>query len=104
VLDPRTGKLVRTIHGIDHPYNLYFTPDGKKAIVVAEYFNRLDFRNPHTFALIKSVSIPGSGPDHLDFSADGRFLLISTEFDGNVFRVNDEGDRSGTRGRSGPSM
>src|SRR5438105_4756791 len=87
VIDPRTGKLVRTIRGIDHPYNLYFTPDGSKAIVVAEYYNRLDFRDPHTWRLIKSVHIPGSGPDHLDFSANGRYLMLGTEFDGNVFKV-----------------
>jgi YVTN family beta-propeller protein len=87
VIDPRSGKLVRTIKGIDHPYNLYFTPDGSKAIVVAEYHNRLDFRDPHTWRLIKSVPIPGSGPDHLDFSADGSYLMLGTEFDGNVFKV-----------------
>jgi YVTN family beta-propeller protein len=87
VINPRTGKLVRMIKGIDHPYNLYFTPDGSKAIVVAEYYNRLDFRDPHTWRLIKSVPIPGSGPDHLDFSADGSYLMLGTEFDGNVFKV-----------------
>ena len=87
VIDPRTGRVVRTIRGIDHPYNLYFTVDGKKAIVVAEYHDELDFRDPRTWRLIKRVPIPGNGPDHADFSADGRYLLISTEFDGNVFKV-----------------
>lgn len=62
VIDPKTGRMVRTIRGIDHPYNLYFIPDGSKAIVVAEYLNRLDFRNPHTWRLIKSLPIPGAGP------------------------------------------
>ena len=33
------------------PYNMYFTPDGKFAIVVAEAEQRLDFSDPHTFAL-----------------------------------------------------
>jgi YVTN family beta-propeller protein len=69
------------------PYNLYFTPDGSKAIVVVESLARIDFRNPHTWKLIKSVSIPSSGPNHLDFSADGRFFLISTEFGGYVVKV-----------------
>ena len=87
VIDPRTGKPTgRVIKGIDHPYNLYFTPDGSKAIVAAEYINRLDFRDPHTWRLIKGVPIPG-GIDHLDFSADGRYLLIGTEFAGNVYKV-----------------
>ena len=31
-IHPRTGKLVKVIHGIEHPYNLYFSPDGSVAI------------------------------------------------------------------------
>jgi YVTN family beta-propeller protein len=87
VIDPRTGKPQKTIPVLD-PYNLYFTPDGSKAVVVAESFQRVDFRNPHTWRLIKSVKIPGAGPDHLDFTANGRSFLISTEFSGVVVRVN----------------
>jgi YVTN family beta-propeller protein len=87
VIDPRTGKLARIIHGVEHPYNLFFTPDGAKAIDVAEYYNRLDFMDPHTWKRIKSVPMPCHGPDHLDFSADGSYLLISCEFDGRVVKV-----------------
>ena len=87
VIDPRTGKLVRIIHGVDHPYNLYFTPDGTKAIDVAEYENALRFMNPHTWKLIKSVPLPCHGPDHMDFSRDGSYLMISCEYDGTVVRV-----------------
>jgi YVTN family beta-propeller protein len=87
VIDPGTGKLVRVIHGVDHPYNLYFTVDGSKAIDVAEYFDRLNFMNPRTWRLIRSVPMPCNGPDHLDFSADGSYLLIGCEFDGTVVKV-----------------
>jgi YVTN family beta-propeller protein len=87
VIDPRTGRRGRDIPVAD-PYNLYFTPDGRRAIVVAESLQRLDFRDPHTWRLIRSVHIPSSGPDHLDFSADGRSLLLSCEFAGVVYRVN----------------
>ncbi len=88
VIDPRTGRLARIIHGVQHPYNLYFSPDGSKAIDVAEYYNRLDFMDPHTWKLLKSVPIPCHGPDHLDFSADGSYLLIGCEYDGTVVKVN----------------
>jgi YVTN family beta-propeller protein len=87
VIDPRTGKLVRIIHGVEHPYNLYFTPDGTQAIDVAEYYDRLDFMDPHTWKLIKPLTMPCNGPDHLDFSADGSYLLIGCEFDGTVVKV-----------------
>jgi YVTN family beta-propeller protein len=86
VIDPRTGTATATI-SVPFPYNLYFTPDGRRAIVVVERLNRLDFRDPHTWRLIKSVSIPWPGVDHLDFSADGRYVLASTEFSGVVVKV-----------------
>ena len=34
-IDPLTGKPGQAI-AVDDPYNMYFTPDGKDAIVVAE--------------------------------------------------------------------
>jgi YVTN family beta-propeller protein len=89
VIDPRSGKVVDKFEMID-PYNLYFTPDGSKAIVVAERLQRLDYRDPNTWKLIKSVPIPGSGVDHLDFSADGRYLIASDEFSGHVVKVDNE--------------
>ncbi len=59
---------------------MYFTPDGRSAIVVAERRQRLDFRDPHTFALQRSVPVDCAGVDHLDFSADGelshRFVRV----------------------------
>src|SRR5205823_545242 len=85
-IDPVTGKPVRKIRVAD-PYNMYFTPDGRDAIVVAERLNRLDFRNAHTFALEHSLVIPCEGVDHLDFSADGTYLIASCEFSGQLVRV-----------------
>jgi YVTN family beta-propeller protein len=85
-IDPQSGKPVKTIP-VPDPYNLYFTPDGTKAIVVAERFNRLDFRDPTTWKLLKSVPIPWSGVDHMDFSADGGYLMASTEYSGFVVKV-----------------
>ncbi len=85
-IDPRSGKPTRTIP-VEDPYNLYYTADGSKAIVVAERFLRLDFRDPRTWELIRSVPIPYPGVDHLDFSADGRFLVASTEYSGYVAKV-----------------
>jgi len=85
-IDPRTGRPGRTIP-VDDPYNMYFTPDGRYAIVVAERMHRLDFRDAHTFALHHSVTVPCTGVDHIDFSADERTLVASCEFSGQLVRV-----------------
>lgn len=86
VIDPRTALPADTFWIAD-PYNLYFTPDGTAAIVVAERLWRLDFYDRRTWALLGSVPIPYAGVDHLDFSADGTYLLASAEFSGMVVKV-----------------
>jgi YVTN family beta-propeller protein len=85
-IDARSGKPIRTIPAAV-PYNLYFTTDGSKAIVAAEPNNRLDFYDAVSWQLLKSVPMGCNGVDHLDMSADGRYLLVSCEFDGQVVRV-----------------
>ena len=86
-INPRNGLPGRPIP-VDDPYNLYFTPDGRYAIVVAERLGRLDFRFPHTFRLHHSLSVPCRGVDHMDFSADGSYLIASCEFSGQLIKVN----------------
>ena len=85
-IDPATGAVGRTLP-VDAPYNLYFTPDGKFAIVVAERLQRLDFRDPHTMQLIRSVDVDCKGVDHLDFSGSGRYLIASCEFASKLLKV-----------------
>jgi YVTN family beta-propeller protein len=87
-IDPHTGRR----HGPDvpvlDPYNLYFTADGRRAIVVAEAHRRLDFRAPHSMRLRHTLDVPQcAGVDHMDFTADGRRALVSCEFSGRVIVV-----------------
>ena len=83
-IDPRTGRAGRPVSVTD-PYNLYFTPDGRRAIVVAEALRRLDFRTPHGMRLRHSLRVPGcDGVDHMDFTSDGRRALVSCEFAGRL--------------------
>jgi YVTN family beta-propeller protein len=85
-IDPVSGKPGPPIP-VDDPYNMYFTPDGAHAIVVAEALRRLDVRDPHTWALQKSIPAPCNGVDHADFTADGKQMLLSCEFDGQLLRL-----------------
>ena len=91
-IDPVTGKKGETVP-VQDPYNMYYTPDGKYAIVVAEAQKRLDFRNPQTMKLEDSVHVPCKGIDHMDFTANGRFLIASCEFSGEVLKVDVAGHK-----------
>jgi DNA-binding beta-propeller fold protein YncE len=85
-IDARTGRPGKPFPVAD-PYNLYFTPDGRLAIVVAERLHRLDFRNAHDFRLVRTLTVPCPGVNHMDFSPNGRFAIASCEFSGRVVKV-----------------
>ncbi len=86
-IDPRTGKPGKAI-AVDDPYNMYFTPDGKSAIVVAEAIKRLDFRDPKTMQLQYSIFVPEcAGINHADFAIDGTFAIFTCEFSGTVAKI-----------------
>jgi YVTN family beta-propeller protein len=86
-IDPRTGKPGAPID-VDDPYNMYFSPDGESAIVVAEALKRLDFRDPKTMKLQYSIRTPGcAGVNHADFSIDGKYAIFTCEFSGGLAKV-----------------
>jgi YVTN family beta-propeller protein len=86
-INPRTGRPAGPNIAVDDPYNMYFTPDGRYAIVVAEARQDLDFRNPHTFALEHRIRVDCAGVDHIDFAANGAYLIATCEFSGRLVRV-----------------
>jgi len=85
-INPATGEKGQTLP-VDDPYNMYFTPDGKYAIVVAEQLQRLDFRDAQTMKLDGSIKVECKGIDHMDFTTDGRFLIASCEFASRVVKI-----------------
>jgi DNA-binding beta-propeller fold protein YncE len=86
-INPKTAKPGKSI-AVDDPYNMYFTPDGQSAIVVAEESQRLDFRDPHSMALQWSLPTPGCpGINHADFSIDGRYALFTCEYAGSLAKI-----------------
>ena len=79
-IDPRTGRPGRSV-AVTDPYNLYFTPDGRYAVVMAERLREMDFRDAHTMRLHRALHVPQcAGVNHADFTGDGRFMLVSCEF------------------------
>jgi YVTN family beta-propeller protein len=86
-IDPTTGKPGKPV-AVDDPYNMYFSPDGRSAIVVAEALKRLDLRDPQTMALQSSIPVPQcAGINHADFSIDGKFAIFTCEFQGSLAKI-----------------
>jgi YVTN family beta-propeller protein len=86
-IDPKTAKPGKTIP-VDDPYNMYYTPNGTWAVIVAEAFKRLDFRDPQTMALEVSLDVPEcAGINHGDFSIDGRYAIFTCEYAGSLAKV-----------------
>lgn len=88
-INPATGAAGKPVD-VHDPYNLYFTPDGKYAIVMASLDRELVFRDAHTMKQIKSTPVSCYGVNHADFSADGRFFIVSCEFSGELLKVDTE--------------
>jgi DNA-binding beta-propeller fold protein YncE len=81
-IDAKTGKRGATIK-VPDAYNLYFTPDGRSAIVVAEAKRQLEFRDPHTMKLQYTIRTPECyGLNHADFSLNGAYAFFTCEFGG----------------------
>jgi DNA-binding beta-propeller fold protein YncE len=86
-IDPKTGQLGKAIE-VPDSYNMYFTPDGKSAIVVAEAMRRLEFRDPHTMELQGYIATPKCpGINHADFSPDGSYAIFTCEYDNALAKI-----------------
>jgi DNA-binding beta-propeller fold protein YncE len=86
-IDPKTGKMGAPID-VPDAYNMYFTPDGHSAIVVAEAMRRLEFRDPHTMALQGYIATPKcAGINHADFALDGSYAIFTCEYDDQLAKI-----------------
>ena len=86
-IDASTGKFGTPV-SVHDPYNLYFTPDGKSAMVMAEADRQIVFRDPHTMAVQQVLKVPCEGVNHADFAPDGSYFIASCEFSGQLIKVN----------------
>jgi YVTN family beta-propeller protein len=82
-INPRTGRPGRPVRVAD-PYNLYFSPDGRSALVMAERLRRIDVRDPRTMRLRGSLHVPCQGLNHADVTADLTKMVVSCEFSGQL--------------------
>ncbi|MDI3417281.1 YncE family protein [Streptomyces luteolus] len=86
-IDPKTAKRRGPDVEVHDPYNLYFTPNGKHAVVMASLDRELVFRDPHTMKREHTEPVSCYGVNHADFSADGRYFIVSCEFSAELLKV-----------------
>jgi YVTN family beta-propeller protein len=85
-IDPVTGEDGARVP-VDDPYNLYFTPDGRFAMVIAERRARIDLRDAHDMTLVQALRVECKGVDHMEFTSDGRFAIATCEFSGQLVKI-----------------
>jgi YVTN family beta-propeller protein len=85
-IDPRKGTFGKNVP-VEDPYNLYFTPDGRFAVVMEEKKKEIVFRDPHTMAVKDVLRVRCAGVNHADFSPDGRYFIATCEFSGDLIKV-----------------
>ncbi|MEU7162118.1 YncE family protein [Streptomyces chrestomyceticus] len=88
-IDPATGRSGQAVD-VHDPYNLYFTPNGKYAVVMASMDKELVFRDPKSMEVRKTVPVSCAGVNHADFSVDGKYFIVSCEFSGELLKVDTE--------------
>ncbi len=91
-IDPARGTFGKPVT-VDDPYNLYFTPDGRFAVVMAESKKQIVFRDPHTMAIRHVLTVGCDGVNHADFSPDGRYFIVTCEYSGDLIKIDTVGQR-----------
>ena len=85
-IDPLTGQEGPPVR-VDDPYNMYYTPDGKYAMVIAEARHRVDFRDPKDMRIEQSLRVACKGLDHVEFTSDNRYAIATCEFSGQLVKI-----------------
>jgi DNA-binding beta-propeller fold protein YncE len=85
-INSRTGVAGRRVP-VAAPSDLYFTLDGREALLLDSRRGRIEFRDPHTMRRRHTLRVPCTGLGSADFSAAGDTLLVGCARPGRLARV-----------------
>lgn len=89
-VDPRTGKLQKHLEGIEDPYQLGFSPDGKWFVTTGLRLDRLDIYSydpkTDTPTLVKRLPL-ATMPSHMAFLNDNKTVFVTLQVSGEVAAV-----------------
>jgi hypothetical protein len=75
-IDSKTGEEVRRIEGLREVHHLVLSPDGKELLIADSAGNEILFVEPATGTVLRRERI--SNPYHLDFTPNGRLLVVAS--------------------------
>jgi DNA-binding beta-propeller fold protein YncE len=85
-IDPRTGRAGRTVP-VAAPADLYFSVDGREALVLDSRRGRIEIRDPRTMRYRSALRLPCTGLTHGDFSVSGETMVVGCATSGLLVRV-----------------
>jgi YVTN family beta-propeller protein len=86
-VDPKTGKVQRTLEGIEDPYQVGFSPDGKWFVTTGLRLDRLDIYHydASSGALTLAKRLPlATMPSHMAFSNDSKTVFVTLQVSGEI--------------------
>jgi DNA-binding beta-propeller fold protein YncE len=98
-IDAKTGEEVRRIEGLREVHHLVLAPGGRELLIADSAGNEILFVEPATGNVLRRERI--SNPYHLDFTPDGRLLVIASLRRGQVDIYDADGLRLLERLRAG---
>ena len=98
-IDSRTGQEIRRIEGLREVHHLVLAPGGRELLIADSVGNEILFVEPATGEVLRRERI--SNPYHLDFTPDGRLLVIASLRRGQVDIYDADGPRLLERLRAG---
>jgi len=78
VIDSKLNAIVQTIHDIEAPLSVHFSPDGRRAYITAYSANLLHVIDTKTGNHLMGVPLSGR-PDDLAVSKDGRTVVVNIQ-------------------------
>jgi YVTN family beta-propeller protein len=99
VIDPSSNKVVQTIHGIELPHGVAFSPDGARVYVSNESESVLDVIDQKSGEILSKISLSGR-PNNIAITKDGDRVIVGIRTDPGLVDVIDTA--SLTRAKSIP--
>jgi YVTN family beta-propeller protein len=84
VVDPATGSVTTAAEGLEWPYRVLFTPDGKTVLLPDLKREELRFVDRATRKELGRIAFPSGAPQGIITTPDGRYALESLSGQGRV--------------------